>query len=91
MSEADNVWRVDIGGAEHEIELERTLSGKHTIKVDRQVVVEGGWRQMLRWGSTDEFEVAGQQAKIKIDPRYAGFAYGSSLNLDGRYVEPLMR
>lgn len=89
VSEANNVWRVEIQGAEHEIELEHTMWAKHAIKVDGQVVEEG-----RNWGfgaDEQEFEVAGKQAMIKIDPKYGGLAYGSSLHLEGRYVEPLQR
>lgn len=91
MSEANNVWRVDIEGSEHEIELRRNFSGKHTLTVDGQVIVQSGWRQMLHWASLDEFDVSGRRAMVEIDPKYGGFAYGSSLHVDGRYVEPLKR
>ncbi|MGI8593607.1 MAG: hypothetical protein ACR2ML_04455 [Solirubrobacteraceae bacterium] len=87
MSEANNVWRVEIQGTEQEIE--HTMTDKHTIKVDGKVVEEG-----RKWGfgaNEHEFEVAGQQAIVKIDAKYGGLAYGSSLHLDGRYVEPLGR
>jgi len=89
MSEANNVWRIDIDGASHEIELEHTMMDKHTITVDGTVVEEG-----RKWGfgpNEHEFEVGGRAAKIKIDPKYGGLAYGSSLHLEGRYVEPLRR
>lgn len=62
---------------------------KRTITVDGNVVEEK--RSWGFGGKPHDFEVAGQPARIKVDVRYGGFAYGSSLHFDGRYVEPLQR
>jgi len=51
------------------------------------------WRRRQPWDGilTLDFEVGGQQATIKIDEKYGGFAHGSNVHLDGHYVEPLQR
>lgn len=89
MSEANNVWRVEVDGSQHEIELLHTMMNKRTIKVDGDVVEES--RSWGFGGKPHEFEVGGQPARIKVDARYGGLAYGSSLHLNDRYVEPLKR
>lgn len=89
MSEANNVWHVEIDGTEHEIELEHTMMNKRIIKVDGNVIEET--RSWGFGGKPHDFEVVGQPATIKVDVRYRGWAYGSSMHFDGRYVEPLRR
>lgn len=89
MSEANNVWRVEVGGREHEIGLEHTMGGKRTIKVDGETIEES-----RKWGfgkNEYEWDLAGHPARILIDAKYGGMAYGSSLHVDGKYVEPLAR
>jgi hypothetical protein len=89
MSEANNVWRVEIDGREREIELEHTMLDKRTISVDGEVI-----EQSRKWSfGANEFEwdLDGHPAKIKIDAQFGGLAYGSSLHVDGRHVEPLIR
>lgn len=89
MSEASKVWRVDVDGTEHEIELVHTLMNKRTIIVDGNVV-----EQKRSWGAGGKphhFDVAGKQARIKLEIKYFGFAYGSTLHVNERYVEPLNR
>ena len=87
MSEANHVWRLELEGSEREIQFEHTLMNKRTIKVDGEVVEES--RSWGFAGKPHQFEVAGHPATIKVDVRYGGLAYGSSLYLDDRYVEPL--
>ena len=90
MSEADNVWRVQVDGVEHEVELDHgTVSGRRVITVDGVVVAEG--QKVFDTGSTHAFEVAGQPAELEIEVTHAGFAHASSLHLAGRYVEPLRK
>lgn len=89
MSEANNVWRVPVDGTEHEIELEHTMMDKRTIKLDGEII-----EQSRKWGfgkNEFEFDLHGVPALVKIDPKYSGLAYGSSLHVDGKYVEPLKR
>lgn len=87
MSEANNVWRVDPDGAEHEIEVEHsTLTGKIVVKLDGRVV--GDDRMLLR-KKPIEFDVDGHRARVTVEFKYYGFAAGSALHLDERFVEPL--
>ncbi|MEJ7744690.1 MAG: hypothetical protein WKF73_20425 [Nocardioidaceae bacterium] len=89
MSEASNVWRVDSGGQEHEVELEHsTMTGKLVVKLDGKVLRED--RMLLRKKPL-EFEVDGHPAVVTAEFKYGGLAAGSSLHFDGRYVEPLRR
>jgi FAIM1 (Fas apoptotic inhibitory molecule) protein len=89
MSEANNVWRVDVDGAEHDIEVEHsTMTGKIVVKLDGKAMDE----QRL-WFSKEqmEFPVGSKSARVTVEYAYGGFASRSSLHLDGRYVEPLRR
>lgn len=89
MSEANNVWRVTVEGAEHEIELEHTMMDKRTIKLDGAVIEES-----RKWGfgkNEFSFDLDGHPARVSIDPKYGGLSHGSSLHVDDRYVEPLHR
>jgi hypothetical protein len=90
MSEANNVWRVQVDGREREIELEHSsLSGKRTVIVDGEVVDE-----TRKWGfgkNQYAFDLDGHAARLTIDAKYGGLAYGSRLHVDRRYVEPLRR
>lgn len=89
VSEAANTWRVAVAGTEHEIELEHTMMDKRTITLDGEVI-----EQSRKWGfgkNEFEFDLDGVTALVKIDPKYSGLAYGSSLHVDGKYVEPLNR
>lgn len=89
MSEANNAWRVTIDGREREIELEHTIMDKRTIKIDGVVVDES-----RKWGfgkNEFAFDLDGHPARVTIDAKFAGLAYGSSLHVDDRYVEPLRR
>lgn len=89
MSEASNVWRVDVEGHEHEVELEHsTMTGKLVVKIDGTAVRED--RMLLRKKPL-KFEVAGHPAVVTAEFKYGGFAAGSSMHFDGRYVEPLRR
>lgn len=90
MSEADNVWRVQVEGTEHEVELDHgTISGRRVITVDGVVVAEG--KKFFDTGSTHEFDIAGQPATLRIKVSHVGFSHASSLHVSGRYVEPLRK
>ena len=87
MTEANNVWRVEVDGKEHEIELDHTLMDKRTIMLDGEVIEES-----RRWSFKEkpyEFEIAGRPAKLEVHAKYGGMAWGSEFHFDGRYVEPL--
>lgn len=89
MSEASNVWRVDVGGAEHEIEIEHsTMTGKFEVRVDGTVVAED---RMLFSKKQVDFDVAGRPARVNVDFKYGGLSQGSRLHVDERYVEPLRK
>ena len=87
MSEADKVWRIDVAGREHDVEVDHSsMTGKILVTVDGAEVGDG-----RLWFSKKEidFEVGGRPARIEVDYAYGGFAVSSSLHVDGRYVEPL--
>ncbi|MGI8622157.1 MAG: hypothetical protein ACR2NB_01415 [Solirubrobacteraceae bacterium] len=89
MSEANNVWRVDAGGIEHEIEVEHsTTTGKYEVRLDGTVV--GNDRMWARKQNLD-FDVAGHPARVTLEFKYGGMGAGSALHLDERYVEPLRK
>lgn len=89
MSEANNVWRVDVDGRQHDIEVEHsTMSGKIVVKVDGETIDE---ERMLFRKKQIEFDVAGHSARVTVDFKYGGFSQGSALHLDDRYVEPLRK
>ncbi|MEU4567925.1 hypothetical protein [Micromonospora sp. NPDC023956] len=89
MSEANNVWRVDVDGGQHDIEVEHsTMTGKIVVRLDGQVVDE----ERL-WFSKEqmEFPVGTHSARVTVEYAYGGFATRSALHFDGRYVEPLSK
>lgn len=89
MSEANNVWRVDVGGRSREIEIEHSSwTGKIAVKLDGQQVAES---RILARRKPVEFDVDGHRARVTVDFKYGGLAAQSSLHLDDRYVEPLRR
>lgn len=90
MSEANNVWRVTVDGAEHEVELDHgTVSGNREITLDGEVIVQD--QKFFDTGTTHDFTIAGHPARIEITMTHTGFAHQSSLHVDDRYVEPLTR
>lgn len=89
VSEADNAWRFEVDGQEHDVEVEHsTLTGKVVLRCDGKVVDE----DRLLW-SKKEFvlDFGGHAAEVTVDFAYGGFAATSKLRLDGRHVEPLIR
>lgn len=89
MSEANNVWRVDLDGHQHDIEVEHsTMSGKIVVKVDGKTIDED---RMLFRKKQVEFDLAGHPARVTVDFKYGGFSQGSAFHLDDRYVEPLRK
>lgn len=88
MSEANNVWRVDVDGTQHEIELEHTSWGRSVILIDGTEVVR---KRSWRFTTEHHLDLAGHAAKVAITPKYGGLAYQSTLHVDRRYVEPLHR
>lgn len=89
MSEANNVWRLDLGGQQHEIEVEHsTMTGKIMVKLDAAVVATD---RMLARKKPIRFDVDGHTALVTVDFTYGGFGASSSLHVDDRFVEPLSR
>lgn len=89
MSEADNVWRIDVDGVVHDVEVEHsTFTGKIVVKLDGQVMGED-----RLWFSKEqiEFTIGSTPVRVAVDNAYGGFATRSSLHVDGRFVEPLRR
>ncbi|WP_416904985.1 hypothetical protein [Micromonospora echinospora] len=89
MSEANNVWRVDVDGQQRDIEVEHsTMTGKIVVRLDGQVMDE----ERL-WFSKEkmEFPVGPHTARVTVEYAYGGFAARSALHFDGRYVEPLRK
>jgi hypothetical protein len=89
MSEANNAWRIDVDGKEHDVEIEHsTLTGKIIVRLDGQVVDES---RLLLSKKPLEFQIDGHPARVTVEFAYGGFAARSAFHLDGRYVEPLRR
>ncbi len=89
MSEADNTWQVDIEGSSHQIEVHHnTMTGKLLVELDGRAV---GQDRLLMRDKSVEMEIDGHTAVVAASLRYGGFAAGSELHLDGRYVEPRRR
>ena len=89
MSEANNTWRVEVDGREHEIEAEHsTFTGKITVTVDGEEVAED---RMLMRKKDLVFDIAGEEAVVSTQFGNAGFSADTSLHGGGRYVEPLKR
>ena len=87
MSEASKVWRVDVDGREHEVEVDHsTMTGKIRLKLDGVEIADD--RLWLAEKPVD-FEIAGHPARVTVEYAYGGFAARSEMHLDGRYVEPL--
>jgi hypothetical protein len=89
VSEANNVWRVEVDGTEHDIEVEHSaMTGKIVVQLDGRVVDED-----RLWFSRErmEFPIGEHTARVTVEYAYGGFATQSALHLDGRYVEPLRR
>ncbi|MGB7817275.1 MAG: hypothetical protein WBL35_00870 [Ornithinibacter sp.] len=89
MSEADKAWRVTVGDAEYEVEVEHsTMTGKVVVTVDGHQVGEG---RLLFSGQKIPFVLGTRPAVVAVSFAYAGFGARSKLHVDGRYVEPLRR
>lgn len=89
MSEANNTWRVEIDGQQHDIEVDHSaLTGRIEVRVDGYQVLTD--RLVLSKKRLD-FPVAGVPARISVDFAYMGFSARSEFHLNGRYVEPLRR
>jgi len=84
MSEADNAWRIDVQGRQHDIDVEHsTLTGKIVVRQDGKVVAE----DRLVWSKKDiTLDVGGHVAELSVDFAYGGFAAKSRQRLDGRHV-----
>jgi hypothetical protein len=89
VSEANNVWRIEVEGQERDIEVEHsTMTGKIVVRLDGKVVDEA---RLVLTKKPLEFAVGTHQARVAVEHAYGGFATRSSLHFDGRYVEPLAR
>ncbi|MEW1960760.1 hypothetical protein [Kineococcus sp. NPDC059986] len=89
MSEGDNAWRIDVGGVEHDVDVDVTaMTGKIVVRLDGEVLEED-----RIWFSDKEirFALEGHEVQVDVDLAHAGFSTRSSLRLDGRHVEPLRR
>lgn len=89
MSEADNTWRVEVDGAEHEIEVNYgAMTGKIEVTLDGVLMGE----DRLWWNKEDvEFKIGEHVARVSVSSANVGFSARSALHFDGRYVEPLRR
>lgn len=89
MSEADNAWRIEVDGVEHDVDVDvSAMTGKIVVRLDGKVLEED-----RIWFSDKEirFPVGAHEVQVEVDLAYAGFSTRSSLRLDGRHVEPLRR
>jgi hypothetical protein len=88
MSEASRVWRVEVDGQEHEVEVEHSATtGKIRLKLDGKEIAD----DRLWWSEKPmEFEISGHPAVVTVEYAYGGMAARSKMHLDNRYVEPLV-
>jgi hypothetical protein len=87
MSEASKVWRVDVDGREHEVEVDHsTMTGKIRLKLDGEEIADD---RLWLAEKPVEFEIAGRPAVVTVEYAYGGFAARSEMHFEGRYVEPL--
>ena len=87
MSEASKVWRIDVDGRDHEIEVDHsTLTGKIRIKVDGAEIDDS---RLLLTAREFDFPVDTAVAHLEVEYAHGGFSVRSELHVDGRYVEPL--
>jgi hypothetical protein len=89
MSEASNVWQVEVGARAHQVEVEHsTFTGKIVVKVDGVAVDED---RLLLSKREMSFDLEGHRVVVGVEFTHGGFASRSTLHLDGRYVEPMLR
>ena len=89
MSEANNTWRVEIGGQEHDVEIDHSaLTGRIEVRVDGAPVLTD---RLLFSKTRMDIMVAGLPARVSVDFAYVGFSARSEFHLNGRYLEPLRR
>lgn len=88
MGDANNAWRFELDGRQHELQLDVTLMGKWTVTLDGKVVHEE-----RQWSFTSEetFAIGTHEARLKVSPDLGGLSQQSELFVDGSYVEPLFR
>ncbi|MEZ0490964.1 PepSY domain-containing protein [Kineococcus sp. TBRC 1896] len=89
MSEADNAWRIEVDGADHEVDVDvSAMTGKIVVRLDGEVLEED-----RIWFSDKQirFTLGSCEVQVDVDLANAGFSTRSSLRLDGRHVEPLRR
>ena len=89
MSEADNAWRIEVDGVEHDVDVDvSAMTGKIVVRLDGKVLEED-----RIWFSDKEirFPIGGHEVQVEVDLAYAGFSTRAALRLDGRHVEPLRR
>lgn len=88
MGDANNSWRFELDGRQHELQLDVTMMGKWTVTLDGKVIEES-----RQWSFTaeDTFPIGGHEARLKVSPDLGGFSQESELFIDGSYVEPLRR
>jgi hypothetical protein len=89
VSEADNAWRFEVDGVQHEVDVDvASMSGKIVVRLDGKVLEED-----RIWFSDKEFRfpVGTHEVQLDVDLAYGGFSMRSALRLDGAHVEPLRR
>lgn len=91
MSNASKAWRVDLDGAQHDVEAEHhEMTGKVLVRVDGQAVTE---ERMLWFSKHVEFNVDGHPAELSLSfqSKFGGLILDatSTLRVDGKLVEPM--
>ncbi|MEZ0164583.1 hypothetical protein AB2L27_07375 [Kineococcus sp. LSe6-4] len=89
MSEADNAWRIEVDGAQHDVDVDvSTMTGKIVVRLNGEVLEED-----RIWFSDKQirFPLGAHEVQVEVDHAYGGFSTRSALRLDGRHVEPLRR
>lgn len=81
---ATKAWQVNLDDGEHYVELDHgTFSGKCTVKVDDQVVVQEGMN-IIDFGDKIEVPIGNQQGLLEISTE--GLTFDYSLKVNGRLV-----
>lgn len=81
---ATKAWQVNLDDGEHYVELDHgTFSGKRTVKVDDQVVVQEGMN-IIDFGDKIAVPIGNQQGLLEISTE--GLTFDYSLKVNGRLV-----
>lgn len=83
---ATKAWNVEIGGAQHYVELDHgTIMNDVELKVDDQIVIDRG--MSFTFGHVIDFEIHGSPAQLEISTE--GTTWDYALKVNDRVVPQL--